>query len=289
MEEMGAMTNESVNAHTEAEPSTGGVGGMSGEELFNQYESGASIEDLNGLLAQEPAQPEEQQEEAEPSAAEESVQEPEPQQQERLFTQAEMNRIIGQRIREPQDKYSAVLDDLAVVMGVDRNQAAEALRRQRLESEAQKQGVEDVELYAQKRQLEEQRNIMQQEQYFSQLANEMDKQRRVAGIDDKAYDAMLNNPQFIITARSLYDNPTTRENAFQTAYNALYFDDILKQRVKDEKEKIVSNIKAGAARVPEGAMQKSANASAKVDVSKLTDAQLEEYAERARSGEKITF
>ena len=218
-----------------------------------------------------------------------TLEQPEPQQQERLFTQAEMNRIIGQRIREPQDKYSALLDDLEVVMGVDRSQAAEAVRRQRLEAEAQKQGVEDVELYAQKKQLEQQRDAMQQQQYYNQLANDMDRQRRAAGIDDTTYDAMLNNPQFIVTARSLYDNPATRETALQTAYNALYFNDILKQRVKEEKEKIVSNIKAGAERVPEGAMQKSANASAKIDVSKLTDAQLEEYAERARSGETITF
>lgn len=288
MEITNAMTNESVNVGAEAEPSTGTAGGVTGEDLFAQYESGASIEDLNGLLAREPAQPEEQQEEAEPSAVEEPVQEPEPQ-QERLFTQAEMNRIIGQRIREPQDKYSALLDDLEVVMGVDRSQAAEAVRRQRLEAEAQKQGVEDVELYAQKKQLEQQRDAMQQQQYYNQLANDMDRQRRAAGIDDTTYDAMLNNPQFIVTARSLYDNPATRETALQTAYNALYFNDILKQRVKDEKEKIVSNIKAGQERVSEGAMQKSANASAKIDVSKLTDAQLEEYAERARSGEKITF
>ncbi|MCI9626523.1 MAG: hypothetical protein HFI90_07045 [Clostridia bacterium] len=288
MEITNAMTNESVNVGAEAEPSTGTAGGVTGEDLFAQYESGASIEDLNGLLAREPAQPEEQQEEAEPSAVEEPVQEPEPQ-QERLFTQAEMNRIIGQRIREPQDKYSALLDDLEVVMGVDRSQAAEAVRQSRLEVEAQKQGVEDVELYAQKKQLEQQRDAMQQQQYYDQLANDMDRQRRAAGIDDTTYDAMLDNPQFIATARSLYDNPVTRENALQTAYNALYFDDILKQRVKDEKEKIVSNIKAGQERVSEGAMQKSANASAKIDVSKLTDAQLEEYAERARSGEKITF
>ncbi len=288
MEITNAMTNESVNVGAEAEPSTGTAGGVTGEDLFAQYESGASIEDLNGLLAREPAQPEEQQEEAEPSAVEEPVQEPEPQ-QERLFTQAEMNRIIGQRIREPQDKYSALLDDLEVVMGVDRSQAAEAVRQSRLEVEAQKQGVEDVELYAQKKQLEQQRDAMQQEQYFSQLTSDMDRQRRAVGIDDTTYDAMLNNPKFIVAARSLYNNPEMREVALQTAYNGLYFEDILKQRVKEEKEKIVSNIKAGQERVSEGAMQKSANASAKIDVSKLTDAQLEEYAERARSGEKITF
>lgn len=293
MEEMGAMTNESVNAHAEAELSTGTTGGVTGEELFHQYESGMGIEELNGLLAQEPAQPEDQQEEQEAvqekSTQQENAGQQNRQQQTRLFTQEEVNRIIGQRIREPQDKYSALLDDLSAVLGVDRSRAAETVKRQRLEAEAQKQGVEDVELYAQNKQLEAQTRAMQEQQYYNRLANDMDRQRQKAGISDAQYQTMLDNPQFIVMAKSLYDNPTTREVALQSAYHALYFNDILKARVSEEKEKLTNNIKAGQARVPEGAMQKSANASAKIDVSKLTDAQLEEYITRARSGETITF
>lgn len=294
MEEMSANTNES--AVTQAETTTAQSGGMSGEDLFSRYESGASIEELNGLLSQEPARPEEQNEtEPEENTASEAEEvsteaEPQPSQQaERTFTQAEMNRVIGQRIRESQDKYSALLDDLAVVLNVDRSQVAETARRQRLEAQAREKGIEDVELYAQKEQLEQQTRAMQEQQYYRQLANDMDAQRRNAGIGDEQYRMMMENPQFIVTAKNLYDNPNTRESALKTAYQAVYFDELLKARVAAEKEKLVDNIKAGQQRVPEGALQKSANASAKVDVSKLTDAQLEEYINRARGGETITF
>lgn len=296
MEEMSATTNETAVTQAETEPTTAQSGGMNGEDLFSRYESGASIEELNGLLAQESARPEQQNEtDPEENAAEEAEEAPTeaepqtPQQTERTFTQAEVNRIIGQRIREPQDKYSALLDDLAVVLNVDRSQVAETARRQRLEAQAREKGIEDVELYAQKEQLEQQSRAMQEQQYYRQLANDMDTQRRNAGISDEQYRMMMDNPQFIVTAKNLYDNPNTRETALKTAYQAVYFDELLKARVAAEKEKLVDNIKAGRQRVTEGAMQKSANASAKIDVSKLTDAQLEEYIDRARRGETITF
>lgn len=293
MEETNAIITESVNVGAEMEPSTGETGGVTGESLFEQYESGASIEELNGLLAQESAHPEDQQPEPaaeqQEAAKQETGQPKEAKPQKRLFTQEEVTRIIGQRIREPQDKYSALLDDLSAVLGVERGQAAETIRRQRLEVEAQKQGVEDVELYAQKKQLEAQTRAIQEQQYYTRLAQDMDQQRQKAGIEDAKYQQMLENPQFILLAKSLYDNPATRETALQTAYQGLYFDEVLKARVEAEKEKVVSSIKAGQQRITEGAAQNNPSVAGKVDVSRLTDKQMEEYMARAQSGETITF
>lgn len=76
---------------------------------------------------------------------------------------------------------------------------------------------------------------------------------------------------------------------FKQAYDALNVDKLLEKQTSKAKKKVIDDVKAKGTRITENATKKSKAASMKIDVSKLSDKQLEELTERARNGERIVF
>ena len=81
------------------------------------------------------------------------------------------------------------------------------------------------------------------------------------------------------------------------AYDALNSDMIIKKKSEsaarsassETQKAILGNIQARQARPAENALSDGTPADMSIDVSKLTDEQLEDYSRRARRGETITF
>ena len=293
MEEVntGAVQETAVDAGAASAPITG-------EELYEKYENGASIEELNGMIERgvpgeqgnaEPEQPSHEdavtpEQQAETATPEETAP------KERMYTQKDFDRVIGRRVGEEQRKQAALLEDLAAVLGVEKDKVAETVRRQRLEAEAEAQGVQDKELYARARQLEQQQAEFQRQQAanaaFQQKIADLQQQGKAAGVD---IVELSGNDAFVGMVNNLYRDPATRENAVKLAYHAVFFDDVVKQAAEAEREKVISTVKAGQMRVDEGAAGNTAGAASKVDVKKLSDDQIAKIAEQVLNGERITF
>lgn len=295
MEEVntGAVQDTAVDAGAASAPITG-------EELYEKYENGASIEDLNEMLergvSEESDNAETNNSSDVESGAEKQEQQvetatpEEPVQKERMYTQKDFDRVIGRRVGEEQRKQAALLEDLAAVLGVEKDKVAETVRRQRLEAEAEAQGVQDKELYARARQLEQQQAEFQRQQAanaaFQQKIADLQQQGKAAGVD---IVELSGNDAFVGMVNNLYRDPATRENAVKLAYHAVFFDDVVKQAAEAEREKVISTVKAGQMRVDEGAAGNTAGAASKVDVKKLSDDQIADMVARAQNGEKISF
>ena len=310
----GAENREAVDTGTaEASPVTG-------EDLFERYESGASLDELNAMLTdgennganEAPGDTRETvqleagetngggeadesgggqgvltEREERPGDTRETVPE---KQGERFFTQRDVDYLIGKKTSEVTRKHSSLLDDLSSILGVDRSNVINEVRRQRLESEAERQGIADTELYAQKRQLEEQNAYLVQTQQAEamrqQFLGEVERQRQELAKRAPGFDMAeaVRNPQFNSMLGTLYQNPETKGRAVELAYNAVFFDDVRQQIAKREKEKVVASVKSGAARVPEGAAAGSPAASARIDMSKLSDGQIDKITQGLLEG-----
>ena len=81
------------------------------------------------------------------------------------------------------------------------------------------------------------------------------------------------------------------------AYDALNADAIIQRKAEsaarnassETQKAVLGNIQARQSRPAENALSDGTPADMSIDVSKLTDEQLEEYSRRARRGETITF
>lgn len=322
--ENGAVMNGAAQEHGATNIPDTGAGApkeqntapISGEELFGRYEKGASLDELNELIGAGQANTPERVQETNnaptvggtPQSGEKSLNADDggmdvpnvsegaqegagkaaPAQ--KLFSQKDVDRFIGQRIGEEQRKRAAFMQDVAHLMGVDVSNVEEAVRRQRLEAEAESQGIEDKELYARARALEEQNERMTrqaaQEEYLSRKLGDLKAQSAAAGVD---LVALSDNDAFVAAVNNFYANEATRSAAVQMAYNAVFFNDALQKHIQAEREKIISTVKAGAARMDEGASQGAQGVSSKVDVSKMSDEQIADIANRVMRGEKIVL
>lgn len=287
---------------------------ITGECLFEKYEAGASINELNELIKNSPADTEAVVDETNVAQAgntdketidvhtshnsdanENKTQTETSDKDAKRFSQKDLDFIIGKKTSEQARKHSALLDDLAVVLGVDRNKVVEVVRQQRYEQEADRAGIEDKELYAQNKVLERQNNeLMAQrnaEEESRQFLNDVEKQRLelIKSIPDFDMGQAVDNEQFVNMLESLYRNPTTKNDALRLAYQAVYFDDYTQKIAATERAKIISSVKSGRERAIEGAQTQKATTVPKVNVSRMSDEQIAEYAERARKGEKISF
>lgn len=303
---------------------TGAANGslLSGEQLYEKYEAGSSIEELNELIAEsssrsdetDTAQDEsgvtsdEQEEEASgdvssPDEAasdgaeqkEDSRQQAVQKQNERTFTQRDVDYLIGKKTSEVTRKHSALLDDLSALLGVDRDKVTEEIRRQKLEREAEARGIEDKELYARTVQLEEENRRMiserQAEENRRAVGASLDKQvqnayKAIPGFD---MDKAVGNEAFRDTLQAIHQNPQLREQAVELAYRAVFAGDIARAAAQAERERVVSSVKAGQVRISEGATGSGTGAVSKIDVGKLTDEQIADLAARAANGEKIVL
>lgn len=95
----------------------------------------------------------------------------------------------------------------------------------------------------------------------------------------------LNNPAF---SRLLKSNVP-----MQTAYEVIHKDEIIPMamQIASQKaaERVANSVASNKARPSENGMTNQSPAITRVDISKLTSKQMEEYKARARKGEKITF
>lgn len=318
MEEQMQTTPElsGISAEATGNETTGAV---SGETLFEQYENGASVDELNELLAQKDGVSGETQTdietrtdgpngdkkaETESAGEEDNTNEnsretvqgvTNSKKQERTFTQRDVDYMIGKKTRDLTKKHSSLLDDLSILLGISRDEVTNAVRKQRYEAEAEAAGVADKDLYAKNKLLE------QQNEQFAQERQEQQKQaqfyqeinRQISNFQKKApafdMNKAVENRRFSRLLSNLYDDEITRGDALELAYNAVFFDEAIRQTAQAEREKVISSVRSGQARISEGAANGTAGAAAKIDVNKLTDEQIADLATRAANGEQIRF
>ena len=318
MEEQMQATPElsGISAEATGNETTGTV---SGETLFEQYENGASVDELNELLAQtdgasdeakihtqSEADEENEEKEAEQEGAEqegktnansrETAQKAtDSTKQERTFTQRDVDYMIGKKTRDLTKKHSSLLDDLSVLLGISRDEVTNAVRKQRYEAEAEAAGVADKDLYAKNKQLEQQNEQLAQErqeqqkqaQFYAEINRQIsDLQKKVPAFD---MNKAVENRRFSRLLSNLYDDEITRGDALELAYNAVFFDEAIRQAAQAEREKVISTVRSGQARISEGAAKGTSGAAARIDVNKLTDEQIADLAARAANGEQIQF
>ncbi len=150
--------------------------GITGEELFEKFD-GTNFDELNEMLEarQEPAdidddkgienvpdatQPATVEPEAEDNNSETSNSQETPVQEERKFTQKDVDYFLGKKTSKLQNKFTSLLDDLSVLLGVDKNNVASTIRRQVMEREANAKGIEDTDAYVHQRELEEENETL---------------------------------------------------------------------------------------------------------------------------------
>ena len=307
MEEMHIAAGEQSGAENGQEEVTG-------DTLFERYEAGASLEELNDLLENSAEEEEgshseedtgaaesesngaiQQESQPEGGAQQETARNSSPDEGARKFTQKDVDYIIGKKTGEQARRHAALLDDLAAVLGVDRDKVTQEVRRQRYELEAEEKGISDKELYARSKQMERENAELlsrQREQESSRVfLDEIERQRlkMVSVMPDFDMAKAVENERFVNTLSALYQNPETKDSALELAWRAVYFSEETQKIAAREREKIISAVKSGQARATEGAAAPAAAASSKINVEKMTDEQIAELSQRILNGEKISF
>lgn len=99
------------------------------------------------------------------------------------------------------------------------------------------------------------------------------------------FDTEIQNPQFAQLLAAGVD--------VRAAYEVTHRDQIIPAAMQfaqqNATDKIAASIAAGQSRPAEGGMQNTPSAQTKIDISKLSKKELDEYAARALRGERITF
>lgn len=309
--ELSGPENSGISAEA-ASNETGGA--ISGETLFEQYENGASVDALNELLAQNDSVSGDSPKDIEAGAGEPGTEATEPEgaekegntesretvhevtngkKQERTFTQRDVDYMIGKKTSELTRKHSALLDDLSALLEVERDEVTNMVRRQRFEKDAESAGVIDKELYAKYKDAEEQLNKttrqheaeQRQARFYADINSQIAQfQKKVPTFD---MNRAVDNEQFSRLLSRLYEDESVRDSALEMAYNAVFFDDMVRQVAQSERDKVISSVRSGQMRISEGAAQNAGGAAVKLNVGKMTDEQIAEMAARALNGEQI--
>lgn len=311
--ELSEPENSGISAEATSNETDGAI---SGETLFEQYENGASVDALNELLAQKDGVSDDSPKDIESGAGEPGTGEAEPEgtekedntesretvqevtnskKQERTFTQRDVDYMIGKKTSELTRKHSALLDDLSSLLGVERDKVTDLVRKQRFENEAESAGVADKELYAKYKDAEEQLNNttkrheaeQRQARFYADINSQIAQfQKKVPTFD---MNHAVDNEQFSRLLSRLYEDENIRDNALEMAYNAVFFDDMVRQAAQRERDRVISSVRSGQMRISEGAAQSAGGAAVKLNVGKMTDEQIAEMAARALNGERIEF
>ncbi len=280
--------------------------GITGEELFEKFD-GTNFDELNEMLEarQEPAdidndegienvpdetQPATVEPEAEDNNSETSNSQENPVQDERKFTQKDVDYFLGKKTSKLQNKFTSLLDDLSVLLGVDKNNVASTIRRQVMEREANAKGIEDTDAYVHQRELEEENETLKQQayerEYFNAKIQSLQEQSEKLGVD---FIKLSQNEEFVDAVNMFYSNPKTKDNAIKLAHRSVFFDELIEQTAQSERDKVISTVKAGQNRMVEGAQQTPSGSSAKIDISKMNEDEIAKLAERVANGEKIVL
>lgn len=286
--------------------------GITGEELFEKFD-GTNFDELNEMLEsrQEPADIDNEEEhytsstegvdsenaegvpvtnEAEDNNSDTSNSQETPVQDERKFTQKDVDYFLGKKTSRIQNKYSSLVSDLSELMGIDKDNVVNAVRRQLMEREANEKGVEDTESYVHQKELEEENQTLKQQawerEYFNAKIQSLQEQSEKLGVD---FRKLSENEEFVNAVNMFYSNPKTKDKSIELAYHSIFFDDLIMQKAQSERDKVISTVKAGQNRMVEGARETTNGSSAKIDISKMNEDEIAKLAERVANGEKIVL
>lgn len=154
----------------------------------------------------------------------------------KVFSQGEVDAIVGKRLEKERNKrialeddLSGVLNDLSDYLGVEKGNVREALRKEKFKREAHEQGIEDTDVYERARIAESERDDLKR-----QIDNaEIDRKNKEFAdvVLSQIHEFEKNNPgvdivsvskseEFNATLRALYENPATRSRCFEFAFGA---------------------------------------------------------------------
>ena len=286
-----------AQAPSAADTSPAQDGSSAGEMLYEKYQAGASVETLNEMIAQEetPSQkdgdtsPEdagaEADGDAEAKTQKDSRRESAQKKGERTFTQRDVDYLIGKKTSEVTRKHSALLGDLSALLGVDRSEVTNLIRQSRAQGAAadgfaEAYGVQAGAADGGYTQMDDSEFIGEVERQVEAVGH------KIPGFDmDKAVDSV----EFVDLLQVLTANPHTCARALELAYRTVFADEVSGAAAQAERDRVIHSVRAGKARISEGAAKSGAGAASKVDVARLTDAQIARLAERVAAGEKISF
>lgn len=213
--------------------------------------------------------------------------------------QAETQRAVQGRLAKSEKAMAAqqpVLDLLMSRYGVqDLGKLQEAIERDSLwwQSYAEERGMTEE-------QARQQLTMQVELDAMKRRAAHDEGERRVAAQMEawgrQAQDVQEVYPEFDLqTAMGSEDFKSMLRSGvpMKTAYEVIHMEDIktavARAAAKDAEARLTANIKAKGARPAEGGASGQVGASAKVDPSKMSGAEVLELAERARKGAKIVF
>lgn len=179
---------------------------------------------------------------------------------------------------------SGKVDDIIAAINQDTGFYEDAAMREGMTPEQYKRMV-DLELkYRQAQETARQaQQVRQREDTYARWDREAEACKGIYPNFDMA--AELGNENFVRLLGAGWD--------VKGAYEACHLEEIksgiAQQAAADTKQKVAANIRAGAGRPSENGAAASAPSTSKIDVSKMTYAQMDEMIERSKRGERIEF
>ncbi len=179
---------------------------------------------------------------------------------------------------------SGKVDDIIAAINQDTGFYEDAAMREGMTPEQYKRMV-DLELkYRQAQETARQaQQIRQREDTYARWDREAEDCKGIYPNFDMAVE--LGNENFVRLLGAGWD--------VKGAYEACHLEEIksgiAQQAAADTRQKVAANIRAGAGRPSENGAAASAPSTSKIDVSKMTYAQMDEMIERSKRGERIEF
>lgn len=179
---------------------------------------------------------------------------------------------------------------------IDRLQSAVMFDNEALEQEVYQRGMsvetlkEIKRLEQENRSLRNQDDQIRQQEEWNQLNQEAEAMKKFYPEFD--LNSEMGDPQFMSLLATLRNS--NFPNAVRRAYEVIHHDDIMSGSIEyatQRAKQMVSNaVRSGQNRPRESAANSQASSGMQgIDPSKLTDEQIEDYINRAKRGERITF
>lgn len=206
-----------------------------------------------------------------------------------------MDNVIGKRLgdqreaKKKQEEYDNLLETFKQYFEVDDIDGLKSKADELLDDIAYQKGTTKEKLLKQQndqKRLKEFETMQQEERQkafinaFTADCTKLSKTNADIYGDIKS-DELIQNKEFL----SLLGSGVP----FKQAYDALHVEEIIKKQTSKAKKNVIDDVKAKGKRISENATKKSKSAVMKIDINKLTDAELADLEERAANGERISF
>lgn len=210
-----------------------------------------------------------------------------------------MDNVIGKRLGEQRqiktqlDEKDSLLDTFKQYFGVSDEEALKKKADELLDDIAYQRGTTKEELRKQQR---EQAELREFKAMQAQTKAQQAQQNLLAALTNDCGKLSKLNPDLYAGAKpeELAENKDFIKLLadgvpFKQAYDAMYvnIEDVIKAQKAKAKKDVIDDVKAKGKRITENATKKSKAGVTKLDVSKMSDAQIAELEERAANGEKI--